>query len=223
MPSLSGDRLSVSEAWQVVKAIKPRFAEYVSRYDTKKYWPSVYQRVRREFLHPKKLGPDTLREALLWKYGHLGKPAIPPAHERLISQVQKGWLAAVAALPHSPEAAFAALDQDFGGKTRFITVAFLLHLLNPRKIPIIDQHNFRAVNALLIGVRPVWKVRGRPSQYTDILLVASFMEAVLTTWARRAPESAPTGRDLDKFLMMYGKSIKERSNQRPRPIAATDT
>jgi len=34
------------------------------------------------------------------------------------------------------------------------------------------------------------------------------MEVVLTAWRRRAPESAPSDRDLDKFLMMYGKAIK---------------
>jgi hypothetical protein len=214
VPAVSGERLSGSEAWQIVKAIGPRFAEYASQYDTKKYWPEVYERVGQEFRQPEAVGPSTLRDALLWKYGHLRKPAIPPAHERLISRLQRGWPAAVAALPNAPEDAFVALDRDFGGKTRFITVAFLLHLLHPRKVPIIDQHNFRAVNALMAGVRPTWKTRRQPSQYTDISLVAAFMEAVLAAWVLRAPESAPSGRDLDKFLMMYGKAIKERSNKR---------
>jgi len=207
-------RPSDAEAWQIAKAIRPRFAEYVAQYDTKKYRPVVYQRIRREFRQPERVAPGTLREALLWKYGHLGKPAIPPAHELLISQLQRGWPAAVAALPGAPEDAFVAIARDFGGKTRFITVAFLLHLLRPRNVPIIDQHNFRAVNALLAGVRPAWRTRRQPSQYADILLVAAFMEAVLKAWRRRAPESAPSGRDLDKFLMMYGKTIKERSNRR---------
>jgi hypothetical protein len=213
-------RLSDAEAWQIAKAIRPRFEEYVAQYDTKKYWPVVYQRVRREFGQPERLAPGTLRDALLWKYGHLGKPAIPPAHEVLISQLQRGWPAAVAALPGDPEDAFVAIDRDFGGKTRFITVAFLLHLLHPRKVPIIDQHNFRAVNALVAAVRPAWKTRRQPSKYGDISLVAAFMEAVLAAWLRRAPESVPSDRDLDKFLMMYGKAIKERSNKRLRPTAA---
>jgi hypothetical protein len=206
-------RPSDAEAWQIAEAIRTRFAEYVAQYDTKKYWPVIYGRIRREFRQPERMAPGTLRDALLWKYGHLGKPAIPPAHELLVSQLQRGWPAAVTALPAAPDDAFVAIDRDFGGKTRFITVAFLLHLLHPRKVPIIDQHNFRAVNALLAGVRPAWKIRRRPSQYADILLVAAFMEAVLTAWRRRAPESVPSNRDLDKFLMMYGKAIKERFNK----------
>jgi hypothetical protein len=76
-------RPSYAEAWQIAKAIRPWFAEYMTQYDTKKYWPVVYERVRREFRQPEKMAPGTLRDALLWKYGHLGKPAIPPAHELL--------------------------------------------------------------------------------------------------------------------------------------------
>ena len=64
----------------------------MTQYDTKKYWPVVYERVRREFRQPERMAPGTLRDALLWKYGHLGKPAIPPAHELLISQLQRGGL-----------------------------------------------------------------------------------------------------------------------------------
>ena len=210
--ALSRERLSDSEAWQVAKGIRPRFAQYASQYDTKKYWPDVYERVRREFLQPATVAPSTLRDALLWKYGHLGKPAIPRAHERLISQLQRGWPAAVSALPNVPEDAFVILNRDFGGRTRFITIAFLLHLLHPGKVPIIDQHNFRAVNALMACVRPDWHTRKQPSCYEDIMLVAAFMESVLAAWAHGASECAPSDRDLDKFLMMYGKAIKERSN-----------
>ena len=154
VPTPMSARPSYAEAWQIAKAIRPRFAEYMTQYDTKKYWPVVYERVRREFRQPERMAPGTLRDALLWKYGHLGKPAIPPAHELLISQLQRGWPAVVTALLGTPHDAFIAIDRDFGGKNRFITVAFLLHLLLPRKVPIIDQHNFRAVNALLASVRP---------------------------------------------------------------------
>jgi len=138
----------------------------------------------------------------------VGKPGIPPAHERLISQIQRGWAATVAALPEDPAGAFLTLDRDFGGKTRFITVAFFLHLLHPDKVPIIDQHHFRAVNTLMVGVRPSWTSKRQPSKYDDLALVAACIETVLAAWLLRAPDSAPGVRDLDKFLMRYGKAIK---------------
>ena len=199
---------SAPEAREIARAIRPHFRHYVEQYDTKKYWPFIYDRVRKEFRRPAHVTTATLRDALLWKYGHLGKPAIPPAHERLISQVQRGWAATVATLPTAPAAAFVALDRAFGGKTRFITVAFLLHLLHPREVPIIDQHNFRAVNALMREARPGWHPRKKPSRYADLTLVATFMKAVLAAWRRHALYPAPSARDLDKFLMMYGKAIK---------------
>jgi hypothetical protein len=202
------------EAREIVKAIRPQFADYAGKYDTKKYWPIVYQRVRREFHHPTRITADTLRDALLWKYGHLGKTAIPPAHEQLIAQIQRDWRVVVTELPRRPEAAFLVLDQNFGGKTRFITIAFLLHLLYPRKVPIIDQHNFRAVNALMAGTRPAWHSKQKPSQFADIVLVAAFMKAIVAVWRRLDPISVPTERELDKFLMMYGKAIKARAKKR---------
>ncbi len=202
---------SHAEAWEIVKAIAPCFRHYVDQYNKKKYQPKVYQRLRRDFRQRGGVTRATLRQALLWKYGHLGKPAIPAAHQAVISQLQRGWRAAAAVLPSAPEDAFLALDKQFGGKTRFITIAFLLHLLHPSEVPIIDQHNFRAVNALLAGVRPGWRPRKQPSRYADIMLVAAFMKALRTAWSRRDPAAVPSNRRLDKFLMMYGKSIKGRT------------
>jgi hypothetical protein len=74
VPSASRERLTGAEAWQIVKAIGPRFTEFASQYDTKKYWPEVYERVRwefevrQEFRQPEEVSSETLREALLWKY-----------------------------------------------------------------------------------------------------------------------------------------------------------
>ena len=99
----------------------------------------MYTRVSGAFHHPGRIEPAMLRDALLWKYGHLGKPRIPPGHQRLITHLQRSWPAAVAALPKSPEAAFDALDREYGGKTRFVTVAFLLHLLHERNVPIMTN------------------------------------------------------------------------------------
>jgi len=191
-----------------VQAIRPHLSHYADQYDTKKYLPAVYDRAREAFRRPSTVGPATLRKALLWKYGHLGKPAIPAGHERLISQVQLAWPAAMGILPDAPREAFAVLDRAFGGKARFITVAFLLHLIHQRTVPIIDQHNFRAVNVLMAGARPGWQSRRKPSRYADLTLVANFMDAVLAAWGRDVPDSAPSSRELDKFLMMYGKAMK---------------
>ncbi len=204
------DRLSSDEARRIARAIRPWLDEYADRYDKKKYWPKVYTSVRREFGQPAGAGPDAIRDALRWKWGHLGKPAFPAAQARLIAQIQDGWSEAVAALPASAVGAFEELDVRFGPK-RFITVAFLLHLLRPLSVPIVDQHNFRAVNSLIRQVRPSWQSKTMPTRYRDLETVAMFMAAVLKGWRQSMPVSAPSIRRLDKFLMMYGKALKPAS------------
>lgn len=201
------------EARAIVGAIEPQFADFVMSYDTKKYPSDVYQDALAKFRHPANVSPDTLRNALLWKYGHLGKSAIPQHHERLIAEIQSGWSKFVAVLPETPEETFAVLDRDFGGKSRFITVAFLLHLLHHDEVPIIDQHNFRAVNALMTDARPGWPSKKKPSRYADIVVITEFMEGVLAAWGQIALDSLPNDREFDKFLMMYGKAIKRTKNR----------
>ena len=60
--------------------------------------------VQAGFTRPAVVAPSTLRDALLWKCGHLGKPSIPPDHERLIAQLQIHWSAVAVNLPNDPEA-----------------------------------------------------------------------------------------------------------------------
>ena len=48
--TVPGEPPSGAEAWHVAKASCPRFVEFASQYDAKKYWPEVYERVRRSSL-----------------------------------------------------------------------------------------------------------------------------------------------------------------------------
>src|SRR4030095_2066739 len=50
VPTLMSARPSYAEAWQIAKAIRPRFAEYMTQYDTKKYWPVVCERFPPDFM-----------------------------------------------------------------------------------------------------------------------------------------------------------------------------
>lgn len=216
-PSPTG-RLSSDEARRIARGIRPWLDEYADRYDTKKYWPKVYASVRREFGQPSGPSRGAISDALRWKWGHLGKPGFPAAHAALIRQIQDGWSEAVVALPATTVGAFDELNARFGPK-RFITVAFLLHLLRPFEVPIVDQHNFRAVNSLIRQVRPDWQLKAMPSRYRDLETVAMFMAAVLKAWQQSMPVSAPSGRRLDKFLMMYGKAINGTRTRRAMPLS----
>jgi hypothetical protein len=180
-----------------------------SRFDTKKYPADVYEQALIAFARPAQVSPGDLRNALLWKYGHLRKgDRIPAVHQKLIAEIQQAWPRIARDLPRAPEQAFAAIDKISGGRTRFITVAFLVHLLSPERVAIVDQHNFRAVNSLIKDVRPTWRGKKQPSKWLDIVLVGAFMNAVIAAWRAQASTSAPTPRKLDQFLMMYGKHLR---------------
>ncbi len=213
--------LTANESARIVRAIRPTFADIVAKFDVNKYPADVYERVRAAFSNPGQVSGDVLRDALLWKYGHLRKSGrIPQTHRRLIRDLQGKWSSLVQDLPLSPDLAFRLLKTRFGGSTRFITVAFIVHLLHQDQIPIIDQHNFRAVNALIRGVRPSWSGKKRPSQFEDILLVAAFVASIIAGWRQQDAATCPTPRSIDQFLMVYGKKLKTRHNKHLQPSAA---
>jgi hypothetical protein len=204
----------------IVQRIQPIFAEVAGRFDSTKFPQDVYVRIRAAFTTPATVTRTAIREALRWKYGHLRKSGIPAAHEKLIADVQRAWPQVAKGLPAAPDQGFKAIDKLCGGRTRFITAAFLSHLVFPDKVPIIDQHNFRAVNAFLHDARPMWLGRKRPTKWEDIVAVGKFMAGILSAWNRLSPTTVPTSQRLDHFLMMYGKALKLRHNSRLQPTPA---
>jgi hypothetical protein len=119
--------------------VRPHFRAYCDQYDTGKYWPQTYDAVLEAFQQPRTVSADTLRQAILWKYGHLRKRRIPASHEALIAALQARWPVLSRDLPATPDVAFAMLHEAFGGATRYVTVAFLTHLLYPT-----DRSHYRS-------------------------------------------------------------------------------
>lgn len=207
--------LSEEEARRVVERIRPYFDEYVSKYDERKYPPGVYEDLLRAFGAPDEVTGSDIRTAILWKFGHLGKQRIPSHHESLISCIQERWPVLSPAILGSPGEAFNRLDTAVGGPHRYITVSFLLHLLRPSEVPLIDRFNFRAMNYYFDEVRPGWRSKHRPSVYSDLETVSNFLNAITRGWQIVDASSLPAKRDLDRFLMMKGKALK--SQQVPSP------
>jgi len=195
----------------IVRGIAPVFEHYASQYDTTKYPPRVYEQALEEFSVPDQVSRHIIEEAFKWKYGHLLKSNYPGSHKDLIAHIQQSWPAISTNLPTEVNAAFKHIKEIVvgRGRGRFITVAFLTHLFYPVAVPIIDQHNFRAVNHLLQAARPNYEFKKNPSCFGDIEFIRSFMEKVIT--ASEDTEKFPTIslRELDKFLMMYGKHLKQ--------------
>lgn len=193
--------LSAREIDDITSTVRDEFQHFRIKYDLQKYPQAVYLSALDSFRSPTTIPVGTLREVLLWKYGHLGKARIPGTHDRLILQIQNSWYGAAIELPVGPEQTFDCLNRAFGTPKRFITVAFLTHLLRPRQVPLIDRHNFRAFNLLMSRCRSTWEAKERPTRFSDLTALSTFMAAIRHAWG----SASPSLREMDMFLMMYGK------------------
>ncbi len=215
-------RLNVTaeEAAHIVAFIRPHFDDYLKGYSERKYPPSDYDKLLCAFGAPRDLDAENIRLAIRWKFGHLGKSRIPSKHEALILELQRKWpeFASHSVLFGSAEALFGHLRRVVGGAHRYITVSFLMHLLRPNEIPIIDQHNYRAMNHFLGQVRPTWLSKSAPTNYADLIALSEFMKGVRCHWNTVDPVTVPSERNLDRFLMMFGKALKASERVAPSAI-----
>ena len=208
--------LTEEEARVVVDLIRPCLIEYVSRYDERKYPPKIYEDLLRAFRVPDNITDEDIRLAMLWKWGHLRKERIPSHHEALISCIQARWPDLLPAIHGSTVEVFRRLYAAVGGPYRYITVSFLLHLLRPSEVPIIDQFNFRAMHYYFGVVRPGWRPNHRPAAFCDMEMLSRFLSAITHGWKIIDPSSVPSQRDLDRFLMMKGKALNSQRAPSPK-------
>lgn len=202
--------LQANDAAEIARSISKDFAKYLAKYDEKKYPPEILLRLQEQFAYPKMVSGSDLRTALVWKYGHWGKPRIPAAHERLAKRIPELWISVPSEMMLTSAKTFSWWNERLG-KTAFITTCFLLHLLYSRDIPILDQHNFRAVNFFLKNAMPGRRIKRLPAQFDDLLSLKIFMNLILQNWPQDVSTPKPLIRDLDRYLMMFGKSIKRDS------------
>lgn len=197
-------QINATEAQQIAQFIFFCFSQISKKYDFKKYPKCVYDRCKFKFsaLNP---GKQDIHDALVWKYGHWGKSNFPGKHRTLISEVQKLWPQFIKTGKHRlPQDTFQWWQSEWRPKKRYITVAFITHLIHHRsKIPIIDQHNFRAMNHL-IAMKKNHSYKKAPSSWQDILDLKDFM-AILLPHLNNVDRS-----ELDRFLMMWGKNVKKK-------------
>lgn len=201
--------LSHGELQSIVDSIRPIFNQTVQSYDSRKYPEDVYERLRRAFQSPVNVTTSDIRDALVWKYGHWGNRNYPQSHKDIIAKIQTGWTGFLEHQAFDARGIFDYWAEVLKEHQNFITVTFLTHLLCSDEIPIIDQHNFRAMNAFIKSVRKGWIGRKKPSRFSDILELKEFMCSVLEHWVSCEYPGAPNPRALDKFLMVTGQRLKQ--------------
>lgn len=194
--------LTQQESQQIVDKINPIFTEVLDEYDFVKYPAAQYVRFKQEFSTMQSTGGD-IADALLWKWGHWGKRNYPQNHKNLINEVQEFWPQFLASNQHlTSRQTFDWWRTQLARNTTFISIAYITHLIHHAEpLPIIDQHNYRAMNTFLLSVRPAHRGNKKPSQWVHIIELKDFMMGILPLLDGRSFD------ELDRFLMMYGKNV----------------
>ncbi len=193
------------EANQIAESITPIFQQVLDEYDFRKYPAAVYSRLKIAFSSLTAPHAD-IKDALVWKWGHWGKSNYPQHHRDLIAEVQDLWPSFVkSGFSNTSVRTFEWWNSHIDRKTAYITVAFITHLVHhDEPLPIVDQHNFRAMNSLIGCLRHEVEPKKRPSSWSDIEMLRSFM----TQMTGAMPDRSFS--ELDRFLMMYGRNYVKR-------------
>lgn len=186
----------------IANKIQPIFDAVVNDYDFNKYPADDYLKFKQSFSNLACQSLD-IADALVWKWGHTGKENFPQRHRDLIATVIALWPDfIVSECTRNSSLTFQWWRQRLN-KTSFVTVAYITHLVHHQEpLPIIDQHNFRAMNAFIRDVRPNEQRRFKlkPSNWDDIVTLKGFMESLILVMGERGYS------DMDRFLMMYGRN-----------------
>lgn len=193
--------ISKKDAEVIAKQATESFEDCLTKYDSLKYPDEPYLEWKKIFVNPQDVTSDHIKSAMEWKYGHWGKASYVPTHKVIIAKVQKYWPEYAAAGNYDIDSTFDFFENKLAGHQNFITISFLFHLVHSNEFEIIDQHNFRSMNFYLSQVSPEWLWRKIPASKEDILIFSSFFKAIQNALKLKDDRK----RDLDKFLMMYGK------------------
>lgn len=189
------------EAAAILPSVQCFFGLLVARYDEGRYPQDTYGGLLQQFANPQNIGLAQIESALRWKYARPHPQPLTGAHQQTINRLAGRWHYLLETQEH--EYQIEALVDPDQPATDFVSRAFLVHLISPNDVPIIDRFNHRAVRWFIGMVRPSFPLGGLPQRYEDIVLVDCFMHQLLRVWGQDAPPLT----SLDRYLMMFGKHV----------------
>lgn len=192
----------------IKKEVKDNFYYYIKHYQSDKYPEDVYIQSKVKFKNPQSVTASDITKALEWKYGHLNKNNYPAAHKSIINTIILHWSDFCRVKCLSTDNIYNFWKEKLKVHQNFITIAYIIHLIKSDEIQIIDQHNFRAFNYLVSLVKAGHSYSKKPSSLLNLKNYNHFFNQLLSIIDIKENKK----RNLDKFLMMYGKYfVKERS------------
>lgn len=193
--------LTKKEIDSIAKVVSEHFSEYTSKYEESKYPEEPYKKWLSVFPEPNSVEIEDIRQMMEWKHGHYGKTSYVPAHKVIIAKLQKHWPEFAELGQCDFKSTFTYWEERLAGHQSFTTVAFLAHLMNPEQVGLIDPHSFRTMNYFMSTIREDWVWKRNPMGIDDIVAFSDFLREILPA----IKEVKGNKRELNKFLMMFGK------------------
>lgn len=194
--------LEKRELLKIEQEISTSWDSLVRKYDSRKYPEDAYKKMLEAFSSRVQNNIE-IENSMMWKWGHWGKDNYPSKQQALVSEIKLYWADYIYTDFDEPQKIFDFWQSKLGKGTRYISVAFITHLIHPHDVPIIDQHNFRAFNHLLQVSGRTSNSKKKPSSWVDLVNLKLFMSSI-------SEHLSKDERQLDKFLMMYGRHITPR-------------
>ena len=195
----------IAKKW--IEISSKNFSDLGSRYDGEKYPEDVYERIILSIKHDRGLSKQSLREAILWKYGNWPKSNKGKDYPQ---NCDKTIHAIVQNLTKMNELYCSNIDQNSKiekmrqkldkilSKNSIVTKAWILHIYFPEYCKIIDKNTFIAMQC----IRKLEQINIRPRTWEDVREYERFFERLKTCYSM-------TDRSLDKCLMVLGKELKK--------------
>lgn len=194
-------------AKKCVEISSKNFSDLESEYDGKKYPEDVYERIISSVKRNRGLSKQSLREAILWKYGkwpqfNKGKD-YPPNCKKVFNAIAQN-------LTKMNELYCSNIEQNSKiekmrqkldkvlSKNSIVTKAWILHIYFPEYCKIIDKNTFIAMRC----IQKLKRINIRPRTWEDVREYECFFERYKT-------HHSMTDRSLDKCLMVFGIELKK--------------
>ncbi|WP_289137775.1 hypothetical protein [uncultured Brevibacillus sp.] len=181
--------------------IQDRIDEHLSHFPFARYPAEPLEPWRRTFSDPKSLPVETLRQVLRWPLGGWARNDLPSAHSRTIIAFIKLWPEFAEKAAFEPSQVFRFWQQKLTDwQNGFNAVAFLLHLMHPDAIEIVDSHRISAMRELMKTAGLPEGEHPHPLSFAALEQYSQFFRLILP----KLPYGSDSRNKLDRFLKAYG-------------------
>lgn len=195
--------LSESKKKALYGLIAQRYDLHMSRFPYAKYPSEPLSEWRKKFADAQHVRPDMIRSVLNWRCGFWQRSNAPFPQKKIAISAIKSWPEFIEQKLTDPAAILSFWTDKFGDTAfGFDAAAFLLHLLHPSGLELVDTQRLAAMRDLLTEVGYELQPEASASNLAALSIYTEFFRSLLPKMQSQHGEQSSIR--LDRFLMAYG-------------------